>query len=353
MPGPYDLSFCIPTYNFADFLPQTLESIVSQADDRVQIVIVDGASTDNTPEVVREWQRRFPHIKYIRRPARCGVDPDILESVKQADGEYCWLFSADDILAPHAIELIRSEMRRPWDVWLTNFALCDRNMRRSDRHRILALQEPTTFDWNQTEERRAYLDLAETTTAFFSFISGIVVRRAAWMRVPEQSEFIGSCWIIAAQIFALVDQGLVVRYHPGEALSKRGDNDSFMTHGLIRRIDLAVTGFRRVAHRYFGPHSPESRAVSRTLRTEFPPWFLAHQRMRLPDPADVPVFHQIARNQFSDGNFTERCWGWLLQMPLPVLRAVRQLHTTFNTVKRVVRRMLLGPAPTHSPPHAA
>ena len=46
MPGPYDLSFCIPTYNFADFLPQTLESIVSQADDRVQIVIVDGASTD-------------------------------------------------------------------------------------------------------------------------------------------------------------------------------------------------------------------------------------------------------------------------------------------------------------------
>jgi hypothetical protein len=75
--------------------------------------------------------------------------------------------------------------------------------------------------------------------------------------------------------------------------------------------------------------------------------------MRLPDPADVPVFHQIARNQFSDGNFTERCWGWLLQMPLPVLRAVRQLHTTFNTVKRVVRRMLLGPAPTHSPPHAA
>jgi abequosyltransferase len=353
MPGPYDLSFCIPTYNFADFLPQTLESIVSQADDRVQIVIVDGASTDNTPEVVEQWRRRFPHIKYIRRPARCGVDPDILESVKQADGEYCWLFSADDILAPHAIALIREELRLPWNVWLTNFALCDRHMRRLEKHRILAVEEPTTFDWNQPEQRRAYLDLAETTTAFFSFISGIVVRRDAWMSVPEQSEFIGSCWIIAAQIFALVQQGLVVRYHPGEALSKRGDNDSFMTHGLIRRIDLTVTVFRQVAHRQFGSHSPESRAVSRTLRNEFPPWLLAHQRMRLPDPSDVPVFHRIARNQFSDGNVTERCWGWLLRMPLPVLRGVRQLHTAFNTVRRVVRRMLWGPEPIKPPPHQA
>lgn len=349
MPGPYDLSFCIPTYNFADFLPQTLESIVSQADDRVQIVIVDGASTDNTPEVVAQWQRRFPHIKYVRRPARCGVDPDILESVKQADGEYCWLFSADDILAPHAIALIRAERQQPWDVWLTNFALCDREMRRVERHRILAVQEPTTFDWNQPEQRRAYLELAETTTAFFSFISGIVVRRDAWMSVPDQSEFIGSCWIIAAQIFALVKQGLVVRYHPGEALWKRGDNDSFLTQGLIRRLDLSVTGFRRVANHYFGPRSAEARAVSRTLRNEFSPWFLAHQRMRLSTPDDVPVFHRIARNQYADGNLKERCWGGLLRLPLPVLQAVRQAHTGWKTIRGGLRGVVRGAALREDP----
>ena len=235
-------------------------------------------------------------------------------------------------------------MRRPWDVWLTNFALCDRDMRRVERHRILAVREPTTFDWNQPEERRAYLDLAETTTAFFSFISGIVVRRDAWRRVPEQSEFIGSCWIIAAQIFALVDQGLVVRYHPGEALSKRGDNDSFLTQGLIRRLDLSVTGFRKVAHHYFGLRGPEARAVSRTLRNEFSAQFLAQQRLRLSAPADVPVFHRIARNQYSDGNFTERCWGWLLRMPLPVLQAVRQLHIGLKTIRGAAKRVVQGAA---------
>jgi len=349
MPGPYDLSFCIPTYNFADFLPQTLESIVSQADDRVQIVIVDGASTDNTPEVVEQWRQRFPHIKYIRRTARCGVDPDILESVKQADGEYCWLFSADDILAPHSIALIREETRLPWNVWLTNFALCDRDMRRIERHRILAVEEPTSFDWNLPEQRGAYLELAQTTTAFFSFISGIVVRRADWMSVPDQSEFIGSCWIIAAQIFALAPRGLVVRYHPGEALSKRGDNDSFLTQGLIRRLDLSVTGFRRVATHYFGPHSPEARSVSRVLRNEFSPSFLAQQRMRLSTPSDIPVFHRIARNQYSDGNPRERCWGWLLQMPLPVLKALRQLHTWWRGIRSALRRVVGGKAHPETP----
>ena len=93
----YDLSFCIPTYNFAAFIGETLDSIIQQADDRVQIVIVDGGSTDNTAQIVAEKARSFPNIKFIQRTQRCGVDLDILESVAQADGEFCWLFSSDDL----------------------------------------------------------------------------------------------------------------------------------------------------------------------------------------------------------------------------------------------------------------
>lgn len=335
MAGPYDLSFCIPTYNFASFLPATLESIIAQADDRVQIVIIDGASTDNTPEVVEQFRQRFPHIKYVRRPARCGVDPDILESVRQADGEYCWLFSADDILAPHAVSLIRSQMQFPWNVWLTNFGLCDLHMNRLERHKILAVAEPTTFDWNQPGQRQAFLDLAETTTAFFSFISGIVVRRADWMSIPDQTEFIGSCWIIAAHLFALANErGLVVRYDPGEALLKRGENDSFLSQGVTRRFDLSVSGFRRVAQHYFGAGSPEARAVSRVLKNELSAPFLLSYRMRLENPAELPLFHKLVRNQFSDGTLSDWLWWALLIQPTPVLKALRGLQ---QTAKRLLR----------------
>ncbi len=48
-----NLSVCIPIYNFAKFIPETLDSILAQdGADEIEIVILDGASTDNTAEIV-------------------------------------------------------------------------------------------------------------------------------------------------------------------------------------------------------------------------------------------------------------------------------------------------------------
>lgn len=56
------LSICIPTYNRADTLEQSLKHLVenSEIDDRVEIIVSDNCSTDNTKEVVS----RFPRVKY-------------------------------------------------------------------------------------------------------------------------------------------------------------------------------------------------------------------------------------------------------------------------------------------------
>ena len=83
------LSFCIPTYNFGAFIGQTLQSIIDQADDRVEIVVIDGGSTDHTEAVVNEKRTLFPHIRYLNVGKGRGVDRDIVESVAQARGEYC------------------------------------------------------------------------------------------------------------------------------------------------------------------------------------------------------------------------------------------------------------------------
>ena len=62
------LSVCIATMNRADVIGETLESIVSQARDDVEISqILDGASTDNTREVVEGYRKqRFPALRYVR-----------------------------------------------------------------------------------------------------------------------------------------------------------------------------------------------------------------------------------------------------------------------------------------------
>ena len=50
------LSICIPTYNRAQFLPALLESIITQInghEDKVEIIVSDNASTDNTKQITQ------------------------------------------------------------------------------------------------------------------------------------------------------------------------------------------------------------------------------------------------------------------------------------------------------------
>jgi glycosyltransferase involved in cell wall biosynthesis len=62
------LSICIPTYNRGDILRQTLQKHVSDPafDATVEIVISDNASTDNTAEVCREFEKQYSNIFYYK-----------------------------------------------------------------------------------------------------------------------------------------------------------------------------------------------------------------------------------------------------------------------------------------------
>lgn len=63
------LSLCIPTYNRASYLRNSLETIVAQDEfkaGKVEIVISDNASTDNTEEIGKEYAKRYANVLYFR-----------------------------------------------------------------------------------------------------------------------------------------------------------------------------------------------------------------------------------------------------------------------------------------------
>ena len=103
------LSICIPTYNRASFLRDTLERIGRQmpADlaASVEIVVSDNASTDGTPAVLSEMAAAYPHVclRPHRQPQNRGPDANIYETVKRASGEFCYILSDDDVLLPGAV----------------------------------------------------------------------------------------------------------------------------------------------------------------------------------------------------------------------------------------------------------
>jgi O-antigen biosynthesis alpha-1,3-abequosyltransferase len=264
------LSIPIPVYNFAEFLPETLQSILSQARvENTEIVVVDGASTDNTPRIMREFCAKYPNLKYHRLPEKGGIDLDMAKAVELSNGEYCWLFSGDDLMSPGALQAVRKDIESGHDIYLLKHMECFKDMTPLMEYPVLEPDLPAVFELSDPAQRSDYFRRARNTEAFFSFMGGLVVKRATWHSVALNPDFVGSCWAHSARFFELMKRGLRVSYTARVGLSRRGENDSFSDKGLVNRYRIQVEGFHKLANAFFGPASNEAREVRRAVRTEF------------------------------------------------------------------------------------
>jgi glycosyltransferase involved in cell wall biosynthesis len=91
-----ELSVCIPTYNAAHFLPETIGSVMRQGLTDFEIVIVDNASQDHTETLVRSFAN--PHIRYFRHTENLGPHKSFARALAEARGEYFKPLCADDVL---------------------------------------------------------------------------------------------------------------------------------------------------------------------------------------------------------------------------------------------------------------
>jgi abequosyltransferase len=264
------LSICIPTYNFGRFIGATLESIIGQITEGVEIIVVDGASTDNTPDVVRQYQSGCPSLKYYRLDKKGGIDIDMAKTVELAGGEYCWLFSGDDIMRQGSIAKILSQVKSGYDLYLCKHTNCTLDMRFINEHPVLMSDKEMTFDLANPSDRRCYFELAQTSEPFFSFMGGIIIKKLKWDSVPINEVFIGSCWGHVARIFEVMQKGrLTVKYLPEPLLDRRGENDSFSEKGRVNRYGIAIDGFHKLADVFFGHDSFEAYHIRRVIRHEF------------------------------------------------------------------------------------
>ena len=103
------LTIAIPTYNRSGFLAQLLEILAPQlaGESRVELIISDNASPDDTPEVVASFREKGLALIYRRNETNIGPDANFLQCFEQARGEYLWLFGDDDIILPGGIRNIR------------------------------------------------------------------------------------------------------------------------------------------------------------------------------------------------------------------------------------------------------
>ncbi len=96
------VSVIIPTYNYAQYLAETLQSVVNQSYTNWECIVVDDGSVDNTEEVVREFINKDSRFSFFKQENK-GVSHARNIGVKVSKGKYIQFLDGDDLIQPNKL----------------------------------------------------------------------------------------------------------------------------------------------------------------------------------------------------------------------------------------------------------
>ena len=116
---PPKISIVIPSYNKADFIKETLDSIVSQDYPNLEIIIQDGGSTDGTVDIIKKYAKKHPDmISWSSEKDKGQVDA-INKGLKKATGGVLTFINADDVYEKGALRTVGEYFAKdPQTLWL-------------------------------------------------------------------------------------------------------------------------------------------------------------------------------------------------------------------------------------------
>jgi glycosyltransferase involved in cell wall biosynthesis len=188
------LSICIATLNRARFIGETLESIIAQLTEGVEIVVLDGASKDDTQQVVEQYATACPSLRYIRQDRNNGVDQDFDHAVELAAGEFCWLMTDDDLLKPGAVRSVLDALRPEVSLVVVNSEVCNADFSELIEESRLPFSEDRTYRSDEIDR------LLRETGGYLTFIGAVVIRRSVWLE-RDRRTYYGSLFIHVGVIF--------------------------------------------------------------------------------------------------------------------------------------------------------
>ena len=94
------LSVILPVYNVAKYLPRCIESLLGQTLDDFEIIFVNDGSPDNSIDILKKYQEKYPEKINIYSIENHGVSYARNYGAQKANGEYLLFVDSDDYVAP-------------------------------------------------------------------------------------------------------------------------------------------------------------------------------------------------------------------------------------------------------------
>ncbi|WP_304525787.1 glycosyltransferase [Halomonas sp. I5-271120] len=106
------VSVVIPCYNHAQFVKDSIQSVICQDYDNIELIIIDDGSKDKTVEIVKEMiplcEKRFQRFDFRSRPNK-GLSATLNEALAWCKGEYFSPLASDDMALPHKTSFLISK----------------------------------------------------------------------------------------------------------------------------------------------------------------------------------------------------------------------------------------------------
>lgn len=99
----------IPTYNRANYLPRAIDSVLDQTFTDFEVIVVDGPSTDDTPDIVRGYED--DRLRYIRFEEKQGANAARNAGIRAAEGKFISFLDSDDAFHPRNLEVTTNRLQ--------------------------------------------------------------------------------------------------------------------------------------------------------------------------------------------------------------------------------------------------
>ena len=272
----YLLTICIPTYNYGEYISETLSSLIKQIDNTIEVIIGDSASTDNTKAIVDNFIKKNRNIKYYNFQKKSGIDIDISKTVEKASGKYCWLLSSDDIVVANGVNKILQAIKDRPNVIIANRIICNKDMVpiKKNVSWLNKNMKDSIFDFNEIDSLNNYLKSLNSIGGLFSYMSVLIFKKKDWITVDNEKKYIFKCYSHAYNLFQILKlKNSKLKYLSSNIIMFRGFNDSFATDGYINRILIDLNGYKLLQEHLF-PSGIEKKLFLKTIKKEHPWYYL-------------------------------------------------------------------------------
>jgi glycosyltransferase involved in cell wall biosynthesis len=221
------VSIVVPVYNMEDYLKKCVDSICRQTYSNLEIILVDDGSTDSSPELCDEYQKRDARIKVIHKKNE-GLSCARNDGIDSATGEYLMFADSDDWLEPDMVEYMYTNIKKSG----VRLAICGYYTVKGNKKRRHSVKEDRIL-----ERRAAMRELTDFSEPGY-------IPNPAWIQIMERGLMdnirfpAGRIYEDALTTYKLVEEAdrvLVLKEPKYNYYQRKGS----IIHGNQERINLA------------------------------------------------------------------------------------------------------------------